>query len=390
MLRITIYFLVLFYPLFTYAKDKICLNMIVKNESEVIKRCLDSVKPHIDYWVIVDTGSTDGTQKIIKNYMKGIPGKLYERPWKNWGETRTEALNLAQGKGDYILFMDADDILEFQDGKAFEKLTEDLYEMWRGSNSFSYLKTQLVKDGLPWKWVGVTHEYLDSTRPYTSGILNNVRYLSLDGGATWKDPKQKFLKNVELLEAGLKKEPTNARYAFYLAESYRDAGEKAKALEWYQKRIKMGGWAEETFYSTLQAACMLKELGLPPPVLIEAYQAAFRIRPHRAESIYFLAELFIEQGNYAQAYTLLKTRELIIQPAEKDKLFNMNWIEDYGLTFQLSICSYYIDKNEEGLAACTALLANPNLPESWRTQTEKNRQFYLIKLEELNQKTLKM
>ena len=44
----------------------ICLVMIVKNESQVIKKCLESVKDYIHYWVICDTGSTDGTQQIIK------------------------------------------------------------------------------------------------------------------------------------------------------------------------------------------------------------------------------------------------------------------------------------------------------------------------------------
>ena len=76
--------------------------MIVKNEKDVIVRCLESVKPVIDYWVIVDTGSTDGTQKIIKKELKDIPGELYERPWKNFGENRSEAFNLAKGKGDFI------------------------------------------------------------------------------------------------------------------------------------------------------------------------------------------------------------------------------------------------------------------------------------------------
>ena len=62
----------------------LCLNMIVKNESHVIKRCLDSVKPIIDYWVIFDTGSTDGTQRIIQEVLKDIPGQLHERPWVNF------------------------------------------------------------------------------------------------------------------------------------------------------------------------------------------------------------------------------------------------------------------------------------------------------------------
>src|ERR1700722_1540445 len=61
-------------------KKTICLNMIVKNESKVIRRCLQSVLPFIDTWVIVDTGSNDGTQKIIKDFMleHQIPGELHE------------------------------------------------------------------------------------------------------------------------------------------------------------------------------------------------------------------------------------------------------------------------------------------------------------------------
>lgn len=386
MFRVVFCLLIVLSPMLSHAKQKICLNMIVKNESEVIQRCLDSVKPYIDYWVIVDTGSSDGTQKIIKKHMKGIPGKLYERPWKNWGETRTEALKLAQekGTGDYILFMDADDILEFQGTdektKGFGPLTEDIYTMWRGSASFSYLKPQLAKRNLPLKWVGVTHEYLDCNIPHSIANLDTVKYVTLDGGATWKDLKAKFLKNVDLLEAGIKKEPDNARYAFYLAESYRDAGEKGKALEWYQRRIKMGGWAEELFCSYLQTGHMLNDLGLPASVVAEAYKMALFYRPHRAEPTYFLADLYLNQYRHQEAYDLIKEHEQIPQPLNKDSLFNLDWITDYGFKFQLSICAYYIGRFEEAIVLCDELLKNPALPANWRKQTEANKQFHLAKL----------
>lgn len=97
---------------------KICLTMIVKNESKIISKCFDSVVQYIDYWVICDTGSTDNTQTIIRDYFKnhGIPGELHETPWKNFGYNRSKAFVLAQlallqYHFDYYFVMDADDQL---------------------------------------------------------------------------------------------------------------------------------------------------------------------------------------------------------------------------------------------------------------------------------------
>jgi glycosyltransferase involved in cell wall biosynthesis len=87
------------------AHPAICLNMIVRNEAHVVTGLLDSVAPYISSWVVVDTGSDDGTQELIRAHMGrlGIPGELHERSWRDFGHNRTEALALAQGHGDYIL-----------------------------------------------------------------------------------------------------------------------------------------------------------------------------------------------------------------------------------------------------------------------------------------------
>jgi len=102
----------------------ICLNMIVKDESKAILKLLGSVKSIIDYWVIFDTGSTDGTQEIIQEFLKDIPGELHERPWVNFAHNRNEALKVAQKKADYILILDADHLLHVQD--SFDKNSLDL------------------------------------------------------------------------------------------------------------------------------------------------------------------------------------------------------------------------------------------------------------------------
>lgn len=367
------------FSLSLFAKETICLNMIVKDESAVICRCLESVKPFIDYWVIVDTGSSDGTQKIIRNYLKDIPGELYSSSWKDFGTNRTEAFQLAFHKGDYILFIDADDILKVDEDFSFSDLTEDLYTMWRGVESFSQRHPQLVKGDLPWKYVGVTHEYLACDVPYTTSHLDEVKYITGAGGNR-SVTKNKFLENVRLLEEDLKKDPENERSMFYLAESYRDAGEKGKALEWFQRRVNKGGWAEEVFWSLLQIGHLLHGMGFPKNVVTESYLNALRFRPTRVEPIYFLVEINNQAKDYETAFTFLQMKDALPKAKEKDSLFNMDWIEDWGLTFLRSVCTYHLGKYQESLDACDQLLANPRLPESWRTQTIENRKFPLEKL----------
>ena len=86
--------------------------MIVKNEAKVVRRCLASVRPLLDYWVVVDTGSTDGTQDIVRQAMSGLPGEVVQRPWVDFAHNRSEALSLARQHGTYSLIIDADDELD--------------------------------------------------------------------------------------------------------------------------------------------------------------------------------------------------------------------------------------------------------------------------------------
>ena len=136
----------------------ICLNMIVKDESPVILRLLNSVKPIIDYWVIADTGSTDGTELLIQEFMKEIPGKLLRRPWVDFAHNRNEVITSTQGKWDYILFIDADETLLFHSPFNKSLLTKDYYLIRACGKTSEFTKIFLVKANLPWRWKGVLHE----------------------------------------------------------------------------------------------------------------------------------------------------------------------------------------------------------------------------------------
>lgn len=364
----------------TKIKPTICLNMIVKNEEKVIKRALDSVKDRIDYWVIVDTGSCDATREIIRETLKDVPGELHERPWVDFGTNRTEALQFAKGKADYLLLMDADDWVEFSLRFQKEELLRDVYHVWwEHGSSFKYLKPFLIKSHLPWSYKGVIHEYLDCEKIYSEDTLNEVRYIYTLHGARSQDP-DKYLKAAQILDEGLKKEPNNSRYVFYLAESYRDASEFNKAIAAYEKRAVMGGWEEEVFWSLFQIAVLKKQLLKPQEEVIESFYKAHRYRPHRIEPIYFLAELYNEQKAYALSYECIKGWLATHSLERSDRLFNLDWIGAYGLAFQLSICSYYIGKYQESLDLNDSLLAMTSLSDPIRKQAEFNRCFPLEKV----------
>jgi glycosyltransferase involved in cell wall biosynthesis len=130
------------------ARPAIRLNMIVRNEAHIVRETLDSAAPYIGSWVIVDTGSGDGTQGLVAKHMAslGIPGELHERPWRNFGHNRTEALTLAEGHGDYIWVIGADDLRVGPPG--LNQLSVDIYSMRVGQCSYVYWRPLEFRDGL--------------------------------------------------------------------------------------------------------------------------------------------------------------------------------------------------------------------------------------------------
>jgi hypothetical protein len=92
--------------------QSICLSLIVKDENGPhLRRCLESVRPFIAAWAVVDTGSTDGTQELIRSLLADIPGQLIERAWvDDFAHSRNQALDLARESGaEFAMVLDADD-----------------------------------------------------------------------------------------------------------------------------------------------------------------------------------------------------------------------------------------------------------------------------------------
>ncbi len=125
-------------------KYKLALNMIVKDEEHVIKTTLESIHKYIDYYIITDTGSSDNTKKIIKEFFdsKNIKGEIHDVPWKNFGYNRTKALELCDGKCDYCWVIDADDII-VGDLVLPKVLNKDCYFLKYGRD-FTYIEIKFL------------------------------------------------------------------------------------------------------------------------------------------------------------------------------------------------------------------------------------------------------
>lgn len=363
----------------------ICLNMIVKNEARVIRRCLDTVRPFIDRWVIVDTGSTDGTQALIREVLQGVPGELHERRWKDFAHNRNEALALARGQGDYVLVIDADEQLVAEPGFRMPDLDADeglVLCRWRDS-TVTWFRTTIIRAALPWRYVGVVHEGLVCDAPRSTRKIPGLAIHSFSDGARNADPAKKYEEDVRALEAALVEEPDNARNVFYLARSYHDAGQLERAIATYDRRATMGGWGEEVFYSLHQATALRQRLGRPWPEILNGYLAAYQSRPVRAEPLYEIAAHYRKSSEWALAERFARAACLLARPA--DVLSVDESVYEWRARDELAVAAFHLGKLTEALALNQALVTEGRLPAGDRERILNNRDAIAAQLAEKNE-----
>lgn len=369
----------------------ICLTMIVKNESQVIRRCIDSVKDYISYWVIVDTGSTDGTQDLIKEIMTeyNIPGELHERPWVDFGHNRTESLQYARDKADYRLIIDADDVLFIENPEVnpFLNVDKDFYKIKIRLGSLAYYRSQLIKGDQDWKYVGVLHEYLSGPEGVSleEDFLEGVEmHASVSGHNRDIKGKDKYYNDALIFEKAILTTPKEElhidlerRYVFYMAQSYRDAGMHERSIEAYQRRVDLGGWAEEVYISKYWIARQKQTMQKPDEDVIDSYLKAWEYRPNRLESLYHLIKFLGSKKRYALAFAFsaigMKTGPC------SDILFVEDDIWKWRMPDEYSVLAYYNGNAEEAHKTTTIIINSPLFEKITKGEQErilKNLNFY--------------
>ena len=370
-------------------KTLMALVMMVKNEEKRITVSFDSVKDYTDTFVILDTGSTDTTIEICREYCKknNITLHLKEDPFVNFCYSRNVLLDFADEslkKQRYLLQLDCNDelrnhkeLMEFM--TTYRGTATGFYlkqQWWTGNNMDSYFNIRMCKSHAKWRYKGVVHEYI-----IQEGLT--VKELRLSGGKTTErlenivlfqdrtldDDKsfKRFFRDKEMLFGEFLREPKDPRTLFYLAQTCGCLGNMQDAYKFYCLRInnEEPGFIEEIYQSYFRLGEISQHLGHPWQESVEWYLKAYA-HSQRAEPLIRLAEHYIQQNHFGEkkpdymlAYMYASMACKLIFPLNQI-LFVDRRCYFYKRYHVLGVVAYHVQQYKEGAEACIKALMAEN------------------------------
>jgi len=354
------------------SEPTICLSMIVRDEAHILLRCLQSVAPYIDAYAVCDTGSLDDTCVLTRGYFKvrGVPGKVYHHKWVDFAHNRTLALQAAAKSGcDYALVIDADEWLVVEDPRCLTTLQDDAYRVIMRFPGVSYPRVNLMCLARNFRYVSPIHEYPTCDGPVVGTLLDPDKiHMETDGQGARAKHGDKNVKDLQVMQQWVVDEPANPRAWFYLAQGYEVNQRFAEALAAYTKRVQLGDYQEEVFYSHYRMAKLCEHLKNWPMAQLH-YLDAYNHSPHRAEPLYWLAQGHFNRQQDRMALIYLETAVDIPKP------FNMLFVEDavydYLCKTIYATMLYNVNEREDAAELAKQLLDNEKLPSNYRPVLER-------------------
>ena len=357
---------------------------ICKDEEHCIGKTLNAVKDYVDYVVVADNGSTDGTFGIVRSFFEdtNIPGAWHIDEWEGFGKTKTKMMAHVKGKTDYVIHLDADDFLEGELDFNHQIAGADKYAIINKRGGSSYWCSVIYNNKLTWSFYGVAHTIIQAEERLDGAVEralpeDDVWIANSGTGVRAMDPN-KFLSDALKLskqyEDTLIADPDglNVRSVFYCAQSYRDQGGVylVDALKWYSKYMTLKhSWFEEEYEAQLSIARIKAELNDTPTLgytftnqdIANEYHKAISIIDDRAEAYFRLGKLYNNTQQYEQAYDILsKGKSISLNSAlHKYNLFIIP--SNYELFFndELSVACYWLNKKKEGVSLINRALKDP-------------------------------
>lgn len=334
---------------------KICLAMIVKDESAIIEQTLESAKPYVDHWCIIDTGSSDNTPELCRTVLGDKPGSVRGRPWHNFGYNRSELLTIAREENcEWLLLLDADCVLA--EAPPIDELRNQARK--RGADQYMadgfmgnlrYDKIFMLRASLPWYYEPPTHEWIQCDEAMTFSRMPGIR-LNEHGVSARRKSGRKNAEDIEVLSKYIenKKARFRPRALFYLAQSQRDIGNAAAAIKAYRERGEIQDGTEEQFIAKLEKARLLQNGDFPEAEVIEAFREAWRTRPSRAEAPHAAAFYLRVRGKHAEAEEFARAAAAI--PSTSDVLFVEYEVYSWRAKLELAtILSWLPEKRVEAI-----------------------------------------
>lgn len=345
--------------------------MIVRNESETLPRLVESVLPLISSWVIIDTGSDDGTPEVIEKLLGHLPGQLLRRPWVNFGHNRSELMRQIPEEAHYALLLDADHVAKFD---SVEEVSQEILENSEfdclmievSDQNLTYSMPYLVRVGPRYHYVGATHEYLSANLALSKSLpLQTIRITHIaDGGAK----SDKFERDKKLLEEEILSGEDTSRNRFYLAQTYESLGFPELALEQYKVCVSKSKWDEEKYIALLRMGRLARSKGNgteAPKFFLEAYENC----PDRSEALYEFVKELTALKAYKMAHIIINAPSYAAKPRI---LFLEDWIRDIGFPIEAGVVAWNVGHVNEAKEIFMSVLQRPNLPPTTRDLVIKN------------------
>jgi len=323
---------------------KILLIMMIKNESKIIERAINSALPIIDGICVLDTGSTDNTVSVVndiidklKTQKSGFIGKVYNKSFVNFGVSRSESFNFAKElllesnwalENTFGLLLDADMVLKIENAESVRnnigKYDNGL--LYQVQHQYKYFNIRLIKMSLKWECIGVTHEFWNAEEAGSCVFFEDNIWIDdiSDGGCK----SDKFERDIRLLEDALKDDPLNSRYYFFLGQSYMCINKLEKSIECYKKSTELGSTCETHWFSL----CMISKQYILLGKLKEASdycELAVALKPNRSEPLYEMTAHYLSVSDFEKVDEYVK-RGVNIPFPERDIIYVDAVIYGYG------------------------------------------------------------
>jgi glycosyltransferase involved in cell wall biosynthesis len=370
----------------------IALNFICKNEAHIVEKMLTSTLPIVDLIIANDTGSTDGTQDIIKKFGKknNIPTFVIERPFDNFENSRNYALEKLYDVAkelswdldkSYGFWIDCDETLVNSSAFDKESLDKDLYMMNALINNMKYTRNTFIKLSKDFEWYGPVHEFLrPKSKDIKSGLIENMHVDVKMEGASWKgDIYQKYKDHALILEKYIDKDRSDPRWIFYTAQSYHDSSglddfkeseeRLRRSMKYYKERLsRKDGHKEELFFSQFRIGTIMMRLEEPWSLTHQELLKAYSKDPLRGEPIKLIIDHYLRNEEWHNAYLYSKFAMENFHgknPYPKRVLFLDDHLYRWKFLEVNSISSFYTGRKSEAKANYKELLSmvhtQPNL-----------------------------